>query len=160
MSKKFYQVVVFALILLLSFTSLYARDLSTTPISSFTYSIQEDQVTIDSFDGYEENVIIPKYINGYPVTTIGASAFSWCGSLTSITIPDGVTTIGADAFSACYSLTSITIPDGVTTIGADAFYGCESLTDIYCEASSKPSRWNNRLLGNCSAVFHWGYTGD
>ena len=64
------------------------------------------------------------------VTSIGATAFYCCNSLTSITIPDSVTSIGDSAFSGCWDLTSITIPDSVTTIGESAFYGCSSLTSI------------------------------
>ena len=64
------------------------------------------------------------------VTTIGERAFSYCGSLTSVTIPDSVTAIGEYAFSDCYSLTSITIPDSVTAIGEYAFSDCYSLTSI------------------------------
>jgi hypothetical protein len=64
------------------------------------------------------------------VTSIGASAFSYCSNLTSVIIPESVTSIGANTFFACESLTSINIPDGVTSIGEDAFYGCRSLTSI------------------------------
>ena len=64
------------------------------------------------------------------VTSIGSSAFRDCTSLSSITIPDGVTSIGNYAFSGCASLTSITIPDSVTTIGSYAFSDCSSLTSI------------------------------
>ena len=64
------------------------------------------------------------------VTTIGDWAFSYCRSLTSVTIGDSVTTIGEYAFGSCYSLASVTIPDSVTTIGEDAFYRCESLTSV------------------------------
>ena len=64
------------------------------------------------------------------VTSIGSSAFRYCRSLTSITIPDGVTSIGSSAFEDCSSLTSITIPDGVTSIGNYAFYKCSGLTSI------------------------------
>ncbi len=56
--------------------------------------------------------------------TIGASAFSNCSSLTSITISDSVTFIGNNAFEGCSSLISIMIPNSVTTIGASAFLGC------------------------------------
>ena len=64
------------------------------------------------------------------VTSIGATAFYCCNSLTSITIPDSVTSIGDSAFSGCWDLTSITIPDSVTTIGESAFASCSSLTSI------------------------------
>ena len=58
------------------------------------------------------------------MTEIGESAFRYCSSLTSITIPEGVTTIEEEAFAGCSSLTSITIPEGVTEIGKSAFEDC------------------------------------
>ncbi len=62
--------------------------------------------------------------------SIEDSAFAWCSSLTSITIPKSVISIGDHAFDWCSSLTNITIPDSVTSIGNYAFYGCSSLTSI------------------------------
>ncbi len=64
------------------------------------------------------------------LVNIGDSAFYYCESLTSITIPSGVTSIGDEAFYNCISLTSITIPNSVTSIGEGAFEGCISLTSI------------------------------
>ena len=55
---------------------------------------------------------------------IPAYAFSFCDSLASVTIGNGVTSIGDSAFSYCKSLTSVTIGDGVTSIGDSAFYDC------------------------------------
>ena len=49
----------------------------------------------------DANVVIPASYNGMPVTKISNSAFSYCDSLISVTIPDSVTTIGAYAFSGC-----------------------------------------------------------
>ena len=65
---------------------------------------------------------------GNTVTSIGWSAFEYCGSLTSVMIPDSVTSIGLDAFNCCEGLTSVTIPDSVTLIGMEAFLGCTGLT--------------------------------
>ena len=61
---------------------------------------------------------------------IGAYAFRYCHSLSSVTIPDGVTSIENNAFYNCYSLSSITIPDSVISIGNNAFYDCYSLSSI------------------------------
>lgn len=64
------------------------------------------------------------------VTSIGNSAFKWCGSLRSIKIPDSVTSIGDSAFEWCSSLRSVIIPDGVTRIEDRAFKKCSDLTSI------------------------------
>ena len=61
---------------------------------------------------------------------IAHSAFSYCHSLTSVVIPDGVTSICDGTFSNCTSLTSIIIPDSVTSIGQSAFHWCPSLTSV------------------------------
>ena len=66
----------------------------------------------------------------YTVTSLGYMGFKDCGSLTSITIPEGVTAISQYAFSGCTGLTSITIPERVTYIGSDAFKDCSNLTSI------------------------------
>jgi surface protein len=52
-----------------------------------------------------------------------------CGSLASVTLPDGLTVIGTDAFNRCYSLSSVNIPESVTTVGNNAFQNCSSLAE-------------------------------
>ena len=78
---------------------------------------------------------IPGEINGKKVTKIGDSAFMFCTSLTSVTIPDGVTSIDVAAFLGCTSLTSVTIPDSVTSIKSKAFFNCASLKSVTIPAS-------------------------
>ncbi len=51
--------------------------------------------------------------------TICAYAFSYCGELTNVTIPDSVVSIGDYAFESCYNLEKITIPDSVRYIGSN-----------------------------------------
>ena len=43
------------------------------------------------------------------MTSIGDSAFSYCTSFSSITIPDSVTSIGDWAFKFCSNITSIDV---------------------------------------------------
>ena len=64
------------------------------------------------------------------LTSIDYDAFSGCGGLTSIKIPNSVISIGDGAFSSCSRLTSIEIPNSVISIGDDAFSGCSRLTSI------------------------------
>ncbi|MBR2571359.1 MAG: leucine-rich repeat domain-containing protein, partial [Clostridia bacterium] len=83
---------------------------------------------IIKYNGNAETLEIPAELDGKRVTRIGNDAFAWCGSLTSVAIPDSVTRIGDSAFALCSSLTSVTIPDSVTDIGANPFTSCEALT--------------------------------
>lgn len=76
------------------------------------------------------SLAIPDTFNGLPVTHIASEAFSYCASLTFVTLPGTVTTIGEYAFAWCDSLASVTIPDGVTTIGDFAFYSSDSLMSV------------------------------
>ena len=80
------------------------------------------------------------------ITSIGYKAFSYCKSVTDITIPNGVksieipssvTSIGKYAFYRCNSLTYIKIPNSVTSIGDGAFSKCRSLTDINVGENNK-----------------------
>ena len=97
----------------------------------YKYILLEDGTAeITDYSGNESELQIPSLLDEYTVTSIGDSAFRYCESLTSVTIPDGVTVIGDTAFVLCTSLTSVTIPDSVTVIGDGAFILCTSLTSI------------------------------
>ena len=94
------------------------------------YEIIDGEITITGYNGSESKLYIPASIRGCPVTKIGYSAFSGCGVITEVTIPEGVTLIDADAFYYCTNLKSITLPDSLTYIGMSAFYSCEKLEGI------------------------------
>ena len=51
-------------------------------------------VAITGYTGSGGDVILPDTINGLPVTNLGDYAFTYCTSLTSVTIPNSVTNIG------------------------------------------------------------------
>jgi len=117
---------VFLALLLCKPAALYAAGLD-----DLKWTITDGEVTIISCDeAATGELAIPDTIEGNPVTSIGDEAFSFCGSLTDITIPKGLNRIGRAVFSNCSNLTSITIPYGVTSIGDNAFLDCLSLPEI------------------------------
>ena len=108
-------------------------------IDGFRYMLDSDTKTatlMPKTDGlYSGDIIIPEKVKGndgveYVVTLLGASCFSGCWGLTSITIPSSVTSLGDYCFYYCSGLTSITIPSSVTSLGDDCFEGCSGLTSI------------------------------
>ena len=96
------------------------------------------------------NIDILNTFNNLPVTSIGASAFSSCASLETISIPNTVTSIGNSAFYNCTSLTSVVIPDSVTSIGNGAFYYCNLLTSIVIPDSV--TNIGNWAFGYCDSL--------
>ena len=101
--------------------------------SDTTVEVAYQSKSSDNYQGLT-TATIPETVtyNGttYSVTSIGKSAFKWCSSLTSVTIPNSVTSIEYEAFELCSSLTSVTIPNSVTSIGNYAFNNCFSLTSV------------------------------
>jgi len=96
----------------------------------FSYTEEENTITITRYTGAGGRVTIPAQINGKPVTGIGDYAFKYHTSLTNITIPDSVSTIGKQAFANCLNLTGVTIPNRVISIGEWAFFYCNNLASI------------------------------
>ena len=77
-------------------------------INGIYYNLVEKAKVAEVTSGdtkYTGDVVVPKtvvYENvTYNVTSIGASAFYWCGNLTSVGIPNSVTSIGKNAFYGC-----------------------------------------------------------
>ena len=70
-----------------------------------------------------------------PGCSLGASAFSVCKSLKTVTIKEGTEIIPSDCFSHCTALESVRLPDSVKQIEASnwdhgAFYNCPDLKDV------------------------------
>lgn len=99
----------------------------------WSYTPTNAPVTITGLTNIPLNgvVVIPDTINGYPVTTIGNSAFYEMSSLINVTMGTNVISIGSSAFNLCYGLKSITIGKSVTNIAESAFDGCFGLTNIF-----------------------------
>lgn len=85
-------------------------------------------VRVIGYEGYHNNVTVPKAIEGYPVTQISQTAFNSNNNLYSIKILADVE-IEAFAFTGCNNLMSVELT-GVTKIGNRAFYNCRSLQSV------------------------------
>ena len=116
------------LILLLPVTAMAAE--VAYPVTGGNIYFDTETGTVTSLDYGVTKMNIPNKINDVVVKHIGERAFAYCGSLTSVTIPDSVTTIGDQAFDSCDNLFSVTIGDSVTTIGDRAFYECYGLNSV------------------------------
>ena len=96
----------------------------------YYYKYSDGTAVITGYDGYEEELVIPRTIEGYTVQSIDSYAFLSCIDLKSVKIPNSVTFIGDYAFCNCVDLTSVTIPIGVTDVGDYAFLNCINLKSI------------------------------
>lgn len=131
-------------------------------IDDFAYTIGEDGITIARYLGAAENVVVPAYIGGYPVTHIGSTAFCEHQTLRAVQLPETLKAIDdgyydniwasgeGGAFAKCGALTSICIPGSVEKIGQYAFKGCVSLRSITLEEGVK--ELGKYALGECSSL--------
>ncbi len=162
-------------------SAIYGRNI-TSRTYDFSYTVNNGEATIKRFtNSTATTVVVPRYINSFPVTTIGReaflnktmlrtvflceglkeiedSAFYNCNSMQKVVIPSSLTSIGNSAFYDCNSLQSITIPDGVTLIDSFAFWGCRSLQSIVFPKSLK--YLGNFIFGHDTPCYFRGSRGD
>ena len=81
-------------------------------------------------------IIMKLFYNCYKLDTIYSSSDS-NNKVGKVTIGSEVTSIGAYAFAYCSSLTTVSFPSA-NYIGAYAFYSCYNLTSIYFTYYSVP----------------------
>lgn len=104
--------------------------------AQFNYTTNNNTITISQYTGAGGNVIIPDFINGLKVATVGSAAFFQIAGLTAVTFGTNVTTIAANAVFQCPNITSVLIPASVTNIGQGPFIDCKSLTTISVNPSN------------------------
>ena len=80
-------------------------------------------------------LVIPAYVKGERVTSIGDWSFNSNHALVELVLPDTLLDIGTAAFQYCENLTEIVFPESLERIGDYAFIGCESLAEITIPAS-------------------------
>ncbi len=120
--------------------------------SATAYNVAEGNAVYSSVDGvlygpYSSSVA-DKTLIQYPTgrnnasytvqagtLVIGDNAFGKNGSITAVTLPDGLKKIDSYAFNECKALASVNIPSTVTKIGSLAFGKCTALKEITIPAS-------------------------
>ena len=142
-------------LLLICTSTVFAHDFEKNGIYYNILSESDKTVEVTYGDNdYIGSVVIKESVTydgiTYRVTRIGSEAFSCCGSLTSIKIPNSVTDIRREAFYGCSSLISIEIPNSVTGIGSEAFYGCSSLISI--EIPNSVTSIGGEAFRGCSSL--------
>ena len=135
---------------------------NTVIASLVTYAIDNGAVTITGCDtSLSGDVVIPEKIEGYPVVSIGDSAFYGCENITSIELPSSIKSIGNSAFYYCCGFETITIPDSINNIGDEAFYNCYNLEKIIIGNGVKTIGY--RAFYHCTdltGVFYNGVAAD
>jgi len=110
------------------------------------YTLMDGLATIYGYDeagrySYDDanDLVIPNYIDGYPVIAIKARPFPYsfksARNLNSVVIREGVASIGDSLFEGCSDLTRVTIPESCTSIGEGAFNDCPDLVLTVIEDS-------------------------
>ena len=107
----------------------------TITVDGNQYQIVDEQAYLVHWGSTDENVArIPAAINGYPVVSILANAFSDCPDINYISIGDNVTTIEQYSFYKCTKLREVYFPETVSSIKTYAFSSlkrCVTSKDSY-----------------------------
>ncbi len=126
----------------------FAASAESVTSGDYSYEVQGGEVVIVSYDGEDEEIVIPSSLDGKKVTQIGEKAFYGNGDLTSVEVPDGVTKIADHAFAIDKQIETVTLPASLKEIGEEAFQQCDSLTTL--NFSGDETTWNaiNIAAGN------------
>ena len=116
-------------------TSIEDTQTTTEASSKFLYEINDGRAVITGYTGEESYIVIPSFIDGYAVDSIGEGAFR-SSHITTVIISEGVKRVDWFAFYSCPYLTSVTLPSSVTYIGYSAFDGSSSSFTVYCHENS------------------------
>lgn len=88
---------------------------------------------------------VPGTIGGYPVTSIGAEAFSGHDWMLLAYLPEGLTHIENYAFEKCGGLQEIYLPSTLKSVGNYAFDWCENLELIHFAGTQ--AQWREIVVG-------------
>ena len=112
-----------------------------TPLEHFEYEISEDKsaVYINRYLGTEDDVRIPDFIEGLPVTAINGTQSKGAfedSAVRYISMPSTVSVIGKNAFKNCSEIDYIYFVDALREIGESAFENCSAIITCNLEFSA------------------------
>ena len=90
---------------------------------------QQEKLHLIRYQGSEKEVIVPGYVNGYPLEDIASYAFSKT-VVEKVVLPDGLRAVSEYMFDGCTKLREVVLPEGLLTIDQYAFRNCTSLQQI------------------------------
>ncbi len=89
-----------------------------------------NEAEVMAYTGEDTAVVIPAFVDGYPVKVIKAKAFYDNDIIESLVISEGIEHIEEMAFASCSNLKGVSVPEGVVSIGKSAFHNCSLLAEI------------------------------
>lgn len=124
-----------------------------------TYTFDTDHYIVTGGTG-EGDLIIPDFyndgVNGeYPVTTIAYAAFHLNKNINNVYFGNEITTIGASAFSYCTSISGLFFDinkSKLTTIANSAFVYCETIDNVIFPDSYNPIEYPMSYEGSSGAT--------
>lgn len=120
--------------------TLYAQWAKWNAPGDFAYVQDGDTLTITAYRGDDARVVVPAFINGIEVTTIGTGAFRG-SSVTELILPTTLAVVEENAFQDC-RLESITLFDNIEIISDSCFAGCDNLKTLRINAIESPYGYN------------------
>ncbi len=130
--------------------TIYAYYSEETEASFFSFVEIGEEVRITAGIGLSENVVVPEYIGGKLVTSIGDKAFENCIDITEITLSSSVNAFGKAAFKGCTSLIRINGTSNLSAIEESTFEGCTNLT--YFPDLSNVASIGDKAFKGCSSL--------
>ena len=93
----------------------------------FEYGILNEGAVIEKYNGQKSFVIIPEFIDGLEVVSIGAEAFRGHGEIKEVGFPKSLASVGNYAFCECRGLKAVNFGPKVNFAGDHCFYNCRAI---------------------------------
>lgn len=160
--KKLNNIVIFLLAAVMTVVSVQTDFLSMPAVSTAAESYinieyndmqfcsregKENELTLTSYFGTEEDLVIPETVDGYTVTSIESTAFRngaiFGSTVKNVTLPDTIDYISMYAFENS-TIVSVNIPKNLKFIPSYTFRKCKDLTTV---------KFHDDLIGIANTAF-------